>query len=105
MKKTVTLALLLSLFSVLASQVSVTELLKWEKSIQTYLNQSDVEVYDLKVSTNDFTKDLSFSYDKEFADAPGVYVTFKCTGTADFDSYTVFNLDCEEEEPVLWDEF
>ncbi len=104
MKKTLTVFALLSLFSVLASQVSISELLKWEDSIQSYLNQSDIEVFNLKVLNTDEMRELSFTYDKELSYAPGEYATFTCTGVADKATYTVFNLDCAEDEPTLWDE-
>ena len=105
MKKTLTLVALFSLFSVVAGQVSIGDSHHWQKSIQAYLNQKDIVVYNLKVVDGNLIRSISFSYDIELVSDPGYDTTFQCTGTADKETFTVFNLDCEEDEPILWDEF
>lgn len=107
--KSLVLALILSTltFSIQAENVNLDlrgELL-FESAVQKFLNDSEIEVYDieLKFVNNTSVMAASFSYTKEFFN-PYAQVEYKCTGTA-VGSFIVTKLNCEEEEPTLWDEF
>lgn len=79
------------------------ELQMWEKAAQTYLNDSEVEIYSLEVSSEEIT----FKYDVTDTEYPYLDIVFDCVGEGRIENGqpSFSTLTCEEEEPTLWDEF
>ena len=85
---------------------SIFEELKWEDTIQSYLNNQSLELNEITVTPNGALRDIVFTYDVEIDEAPGRYLTYKCEGSADAKTYTIFTATCKEitKEPILIDE-
>lgn len=78
------------------------ETLAWEEAAESFLNVSDLEIFNLSVVGNKVT----FEYDKEFYQ-PFVIATFECEGTGYYlgGQARFQTLNCVEKEPTLWDEY
>ena len=101
MKYMITLALTGAIYlSNSFASVSYEQTLAWENAAASFLNVSELEIYNVVVEGNKVT----FKYDKEFYN-PFVIATFECVGTANEGQTTFKTLECIEEEPTLWDEF
>lgn len=95
------LALLAFLGMSVSFAASYEETIAWEAAAEKYLNQGDLEIYDLELGST-----ITFKYDKEFLTPVYEVATFECTGvpylTTTFPEFA--ELSCVEIEPPLYDE-
>lgn len=82
-----------------------------EAAAAKYLNIADLEIYTVEsvlVSSDPLKYEVSFEYDEEeFEDGWLTVFSYKCDGilTIANSQMNLQFLNCEEEEPTLWDEF
>lgn len=76
---------------------------KWQNAAASFLNIPEIEIYSLEVNG----PSVSFEYSVEDINDPYLDVNFKCEGTGKIENGwpSFLTLECEEEEPTLWDEF
>lgn len=98
-------AFLLSL-NLMAAPATMDQVLLIEKAAQAKLGDSTIEVLsaDVEYVGRSLVSKVTFSYDKEFFN-PYVVATFDCVGTAVGSNFEFKELACEEDEPVIWDEY
>lgn len=91
------------IISFIAFGADFVDFKKWEVAASVYLNKPALEIYALRV---DGIK-VTFEYHVEHPTNPYLDETFLCEGIGELKENKPFfiALECEEEEPYIWDEF
>ncbi len=101
--KPIALVTLLSMFYLsLSFAADSAQLAQWEVAAQKYLNDNTIEIYFLEFDG----EEVSFKYDDEHPTDPYLDTTYECVGVGIVENGqpSFSSLECEEEEPTLWDE-
>jgi hypothetical protein len=101
MKPIALVTLLSSFYLSLSFAADSAQIAQWELAAQKFLNNPTIEIYFLEIDGDE----VSFNYDVEDPDYPAD-ITYECVGIGKVENAqpSFVSLECEEEEPILWDE-